>query len=988
LLYVLPILALLAVLLLALLSVLRLEHQATVNVLEGRRARAVAEAGIEQALVLLADSELTQPRASLQRAWAYRNQGGDGWGYDLPLEEAASPSFQTDVLPGGVAVSGLVSRTLGPDVFSLKIVDCSARLNLNARGVTAGQLDALGRAILDHDRLRRTPGSLHHDPGWAAWAEASGRVEFDPVAGRGAQLLALRGRLGGAFVELEQLAEVLDPEALERLSHHVTLDGWLDRVRRQAGVVCVNTATWPVLVAMLEGFEKRGEVITPEDARGFADLIDARRRGARPFLTHDELRGIGGGSPPFRARASAFGFVTYGRFEVTSLGRIFTADGREIAQEKLRAVVSVYEPVRLRSQEDFEMVRADDDAWSVESHPNPVAGLAGPRRFRMGGVKTLSYEVNDPKRRKRLRWKTAHPSNGWLQPGYEEITVPFPASKVEGVHVFRFNPDLKSEIYIAGALSELMDRPEPSRVLNNPDAPLDGMIDYSTKSGIPLAQIGETPTGPDPLALADVQYWVEVGPDGLVSGPGSRDDLRYPNRPAGRGFPLASSSMAIQLRFKLDEADALGPGVAGVAPASAGFAPLLEARVRPDERYVGGSSDDPITGVVDLQVEARAGGGGLEVRTRITSSRLPVVTDPDLPPELALDQALVEQRFRIPGAKAGEWNHLYMPIYLNAHTVHVNGVPGEPLPPLPWPAPTWATMPLDTVVPGGLTEGNVGRPQVRVDDMVITRFKGEGGLHALKSALPPPPPDAVPPEEEPVPVPSGFGPPGMPMRHDRIGSDLLGRLRGELAPFGQGRPKVGAMVWAESIPKRWFAHRYEPFDFLTQITYLVGEGPLRRQLCDRRIPPPKFERLADPLVRTWRLRYLAEREVRLSAAVAQQQRLAVLASHPEAPRPQAVQAINRLEQELAADLQSVLDESSRIREVYGDALPAWPGEEITAAFDPREELPADRGTLRFELDFVFLSQLAPRGEQDASTVEELTIPVATTPRILREGPAP
>lgn len=574
-------------------SLLRLEQRAAANVSDATRARLVAEAGLERAQFLLTEHELRDPIASFHAPWAYRSQDATAWGVELPLDEARSPSFRAGATPEGVTYSGVVAGTYRPlgDLFSLKVVDLSARLSLNSRQARLGDmLDALGRAVLEWDRARLAPGDPRFDQGLAdsvrarrdalvatgltvAQADAA-TAPVDPVGGRGAAIVARRdGPCGGRFVDLDQLAALLGPRDLEVLREYVTVDAWLDpamvrfdaagaEVPEWRAPVNVNTAPWPVLVACLEGIEARRRVhlddaalgIDAATARGLATAIDQRRRGVRagprfrppggepfrgwtdlhrwlaqdadgdgsndlglnatqraalmaaanPNLVHvqrdpDGAVNHGLGKRDLLTATTELCFITYGLYEVTSLGLVLGPDGGVVARSVLVATVCVYDVLRLLTQADFEAARDSDELEKTASFPNPVRALTGEYRVQASDKEVVFEPYPDAAARQQARVAMASRSSGYVQLIADEPAEPRPPETIAGaqmgsqqaiehtVHLFRFGADLRGELWRFRGTGQLVvldptaspfvwvDDPPPGRWEPNPAYASEGL---------------------------------------------------------------------------------------------------------------------------------------------------------------------------------------------------------------------------------------------------------------------------------------------------------------------------------------------------------------------------------------------------------------------------------------------------------------------------------------------------------------------------------
>lgn len=946
-------LALLAVLVAGLSSQLRLEQAAAANALEEARARLVADAGVERAVFLLTEHELAQPLPSLHVPWAFRSQDGARWGVGVALADARNPSFKAGVSPHGVAYSGWLSTTHGGgEMFTLRVVDLGSRMCLNGQQASlASMLDVLGRAI----------------------AEDTGGP--DPVRGRGAAIVDRRLAVGGTFTSLEQLHPVLSPEDLEVLRPYVTLDAWRDPVRGLCPVN-VNTASWPVLVACLEGVSGRehgrlyrvdgatarwlateldarradpalGPLTGPQDLETFLDVpaIEERLEEAEaddpmgdwdPLVLDDVLlanadpfvvdasrnpdathlaRGLDQRS--MRSTTVPFCYLTYGLFEVESLGRVVDGDGKEIARAEVRATLQVYDVHRLSTQEDFEVARAEDDPWQVESYPTPVAAFAGPRRYTPPGPgapgPTPVYSIADPEQRRRLRWRVASEASGYLQ----AAPAGLPGSGV----AFRFDGDLQSE---------------------RGDAPLGerfgGIYTDGYALGVHPWDLGRPDAAPNPAPEDRDPADDALNPDGLSIYPGA-GEVRYSN--AGTPddpTPILGSSAVIEVRFKLG---AWGPQ---------GWTPLLEGRLEPDARYAGLGPAD----YVDVQVEGQLVGSRneLRLRTRFASTRAPNVGGvPGLPPEIGPELRVVEQHLRFGDVRPGEWCVLTLPRHLNAHVPLVNGKRGALDPRAePWPAPAWPASARGTIAPGGF---DVDRPPFTrgtIDDLLITSFDAgdDGGLRAIQSALT-----------------GGDGGARRQRRFEKYSDDLMGSFRGELAPF-PADVQLGACTWAEFLPG-------EPDKYMVQVSLAHGSGAVRRQVSPSQRPPPPADRLESPVVRYWWLRHLRERSATITTTLAHTEALIQLAGEDAASRA----TFERHAANMRAAVAELEADIARVA-ARGPA-PEPPSASVVIG---REDQ-----SVRFQLDLLHLSGRSPEEEDDeldhSPAVGEVLLLYQTAPRTLR-----
>lgn len=987
-------LTLLTVMVLALGSVLRLDAAASANLIEARRARLVAEAGLERAIALLGEHELAEPLSSFHAPWVYRSQDGRGWGLDLPLAEARNPSFAEGTTPAGVAWSGKVATSYGGgDLFALRVVDAASCLDLNGPQPALGaMLDALGRAVAELDQRRSDPADPLHDPGYAEYAAREGVAPLDPLDGRGAEVVALRDGLGGAFQDLDQLEPLLGPEALRRLRPYVTVDAWRDPTRGDLAPVNVNTASWPVLVACLEGLAGDGRRVDPLAARAMADVIDLHRRrqgdgrlcglddlaallrqaqeagplagcdptlielalkNARPDLLGDAevaeaavVAAVDGDARELTRASVPFSFVTWGVFEVTSLGRVLDAEGLVVAEAELRAVVDVYQVARLVTQEDFEVARAEQDRWEAETLPLPVGPLAGPRRFRMEETTAVVYSNGNPASRRELRWTVADARGGWIQAAFAPPRLVNELSGAGQLHVFRLNADMQGEVW------------DPGGVLREErHLPLDGvhgaLVTYGERVGVHPHDLGLLVGTPNPTPVP-TPYTVDYGPDGLLVDETPAGDLRFADRNGDPALDALQGSDALTVRFKLDRE-------------SAGqWAPVFQALLLPDAAY--GLPD----GWVRIELEARGSEALLEVRSRIASSAPPVATSPPwLPPEQSLEQQLVEVHTEFTGAGAPhEWHTLTLVRHLNTHGVLLDGRAGQVVGGAPWPAPWWGPDALGTLAPGGYADLAGAAPaRVVLDDLTIANLDQEGALTFLQALL-----GAGVGDRLLTPA----------ARFEKVGPDRLGSFRGQLPRLPSPHTRVGALVLAEGLSERWGAHVFQPGDLAVQVSYALGQDPQRRQLSQRRLPPPDPARLADPYVRAWRLRRLRDQRAWLAGLVGRYDAWLRRAEAPAGGDPASAASFRAQLQALGGELNAVEGEIDLLLALHGEPT-APAGAEQSAAFGPPPPIQGpDPARVGFQVDLLFLDQLSPYVSPEQSpALLELILPYQERVRVLR-----
>lgn len=229
-------LAVMSLMALVLIRTMRMERTSSANHVLGVRARLVAEAGLERAMADL--QTMIASASSTSSPWVLRNDAGNGLDYaqhvdlekskfpSLPFDRDGDGTFEngaggtsSDDLVFGRAVSGVIASPSGHSgsnfgaqliddpgqAYVLRIRDASAKLWLNGpQASLASTLDALGKALVP--------------------------VEFyDPVAGKGAAIVALRDSLPGKqFNELAQLEPVLGADAIDDLRGYLCCHAWAD----------------------------------------------------------------------------------------------------------------------------------------------------------------------------------------------------------------------------------------------------------------------------------------------------------------------------------------------------------------------------------------------------------------------------------------------------------------------------------------------------------------------------------------------------------------------------------------------------------------------------------------------------------------------------------------------------------------------------------------------------------------------------------------
>lgn len=392
-------------------SVMNLERSAAQNHSDALRARLAARGGLHRAIAELRDYELRHPFPAVDLPWAYLDEAGTGFGAGIPLELARNPSLEQGEDVAG-AFSGVVAGTYeaGGDRYKLRIVDAASQVHLGLPTERLGpMLDVLGLAISD-ELARR------------------GETPVDPIAGRGAEIAALRDDRGG-FLRKIEVAEVIGDASFEIAADFLSIEAWEDAstVRRvgwgddgiprfesqSRAPICVNTASRPVLIAAFAGVGIAGEEpVSFDQAAALADAI-AARRAASSLTRHDHFDEVvdavaglddgqraalkananpnlviaqlnpdesvhrGAGKADVGFATTELCFMTMGIYEIESLGLILDPDDLIVARDTLLASVKIYDISRITTQREFERARGETLLENTVTHPVAVA-IRGP----------------------------------------------------------------------------------------------------------------------------------------------------------------------------------------------------------------------------------------------------------------------------------------------------------------------------------------------------------------------------------------------------------------------------------------------------------------------------------------------------------------------------------------------------------------------------------------------------------------------------------
>lgn len=424
LLIVISLISILSILAVTFTMIARVERQISSNYVDMVRAKMLATAGVDAAMLRLRVDGSQRMYDAATDPWFYAGTYVAG----LPrpatrLEDADWPSYRVASLPVDGATRGYSGSLAGTytqlgDTYALKISDLAGRININGQETNlAGMLNALGRGIQ----------TLDGQP--------------DPIRGRGAAILNARNnQFGGSFKAMDDLLAIFTVNEMNVLRNYITIHSWRDpgviEPRPQSPgqwpvenynfvppanypgrhPVNVNTAPLPVLFACVTGLAARivrgnsllnVPAITDTQAANIVRAIGAARQ-TTPFRTWEgfeswvdanltmvtqDQRGVinananpntrlnkfvpdaigVSGNQPFGRIAdktdltfhtTEFAFSSYGWFQIESLGRVLDQNNRTVATAKLRTVVKLFDAMRHTSQRDFVAAAQGTGAWN------------------------------------------------------------------------------------------------------------------------------------------------------------------------------------------------------------------------------------------------------------------------------------------------------------------------------------------------------------------------------------------------------------------------------------------------------------------------------------------------------------------------------------------------------------------------------------------------------------------------------------------------
>ena len=208
-----------------------LERTAAKNHYHQTNARFLALAGVERAMGEIQSLALTGSLDALpSREWLY-----------LPdtavetLTDTRTPSLWFDTNGDGVLDNGIDGAKADDLIYGRMVSGVIETPLLVAGDNYNDSYDKWGKTyklrVIDNSGLLQINSP---QPNLALLLENLGQAlaithPINPVpAGKGAAILAERGRVGGRFTRRQQLLEVLTPDQFELLQYYICLDGWMD----------------------------------------------------------------------------------------------------------------------------------------------------------------------------------------------------------------------------------------------------------------------------------------------------------------------------------------------------------------------------------------------------------------------------------------------------------------------------------------------------------------------------------------------------------------------------------------------------------------------------------------------------------------------------------------------------------------------------------------------------------------------------------------
>ncbi|MBI4615295.1 MAG: hypothetical protein HY720_16890 [Planctomycetes bacterium] len=386
-------------------------------------ASLAAEAGIEEAIARLRSGEGRRPWTSMGDPWIYR--GNDvkplSPGHGVPLTSALYPSFALDEPLRGYVVSGVVPPSPGgaeaEDLaagYKIRVFDTQGQINLNDPHPRLDKiLDSLGKMIeVDTGQPDPVVGARYTDAAGKRWKGGAAIVKYRDAQPGG--LIQDKADIAGV---LGQTAAGMD--AYRNLADYVTVRSWANekvivpqpRNQRSATFavelavrhpVDVNTASYPVLVSLLNGLRGFRHVVAPGGIVPVASpgkpplyqpVLYRKQRTAA--ISFDQARAIGAAILVCRGIAPGEGASYEGPYTTWSQFDAFVdALPGEIATNRRAELAAIYPDAVARlealtpGQLDVLKSNANPNSWLNRYHPD----AARYRTVDKGDLDTWSME--------------------------------------------------------------------------------------------------------------------------------------------------------------------------------------------------------------------------------------------------------------------------------------------------------------------------------------------------------------------------------------------------------------------------------------------------------------------------------------------------------------------------------------------------------------------------------------------------------------------
>lgn len=384
------------------------------------------------------------PSQDAQRDWVYLCQGDMGAGRSM---QESQPSFFAGAVWQGRNFTRLTDIDNGKLAVSLKVLDTTSQINLNMQLDPGNSHDDL---YIGNINMAFLLNNLSRAIAQCPWYQGGDRDAVNgPLHGLGMLIVEKRAAQGGFrskwdvvgisdgdntitvgdvrdiwdFVTVHPLAEQLADPLYQEVRPRAPGGESLPYRRDYRSPVNINTAAWPVLVAVLEGLSDGNVVVSESNAKQLATAICNYRRSNTLFTSRQQLREFlqaqcqNGGclaadanketkvdlilamSDPnvayrvFNAISplhqsidktqltygewneaeqeatcytTEFCFFPYGLFEITSLGEVFDAAGLIVGRAQHYALVRIFDLCEHTTQADFHKAQQNSQ-WAQKT---------------------------------------------------------------------------------------------------------------------------------------------------------------------------------------------------------------------------------------------------------------------------------------------------------------------------------------------------------------------------------------------------------------------------------------------------------------------------------------------------------------------------------------------------------------------------------------------------------------------------------------------